>query len=385
MAFDITEYLDKLPPIPLPGMKSNESIGIDIGSASLKIVQLKGGPDKYQLVRWSVIPISGPADAEKPEKTELAPEEKRTAITNLLRNYRGSGKGIPKNAVTSVSGGSVIVRYVKFQKLTRKELSKTIKVEAEPYIPFNIEEVYIGFHPLRDVVEDGKPKMETVLVAAKQDQVKQRVEILEGAGFKPAVVDVDAFALESVYDAAFPVTPEETVLIANIGHTQTNFVIIERGLSVVVKDSLISGNSINKAIMKNLGVDARTAEKLKLSNGLLVNPQEKEAALNEGKKEAVGVSNAVASVAKDLITEIKKLVEFYGMQGAERQINRMIVSGGSSNIKNLIPLLSKELNLPVEKLNPFTGIAGAEGVPEEYHATLGVAVGLAMRRPGDVK
>jgi Tfp pilus assembly PilM family ATPase len=90
-------------------------------------------------------------------------------------------------------------------------------------------------------------------------------------------------------------------------------------------------------------------------------------------------------VAKDLIIEIKKLIEFYGMQGADRQVNRMIVSGGSSNVKNLVPLLSKELNLPVEKLNPFIGITGAEGVPEEYHATLGVAVGLAMRRPGDVK
>src|SRR4029077_20569533 len=105
-------------------------------------------------------------EGEKSEKAELTPEEKKAAATNLLRNYRGSGKGIPKNAISSVSGSSVIVRYVKFQKLTRKELSKTIKVEAEPYIPFNVEEVYIGFHPLRDVTEEGKTKMETVLVAA---------------------------------------------------------------------------------------------------------------------------------------------------------------------------------------------------------------------------
>ncbi|OGR83702.1 MAG: hypothetical protein A2901_07200 [Elusimicrobia bacterium RIFCSPLOWO2_01_FULL_54_10] len=386
MKFDITEFLEKLPPIPLPGMRNADSIGIDIGSSSIKIVQLKGSPGKYQLVRWSVIPILGTMEGEKSEKAELTPEEKKAAATNLLRSYRGSGKGIPKNAVSSVSGSSVIVRYVKFQKLTRKELTKTIKVEAEPYIPFNIEEVYVGFYPVRDLVEDGKTKMETVLVAAKQDQVNQRTEILEGAGFKPTIIDVDAFALESVYDASFQgVPPEETVLIANIGFTQTNFVIIDKGLSVVVKDSLVAGNSINKAVVKNLGTDIRTAEKLKLANGLLLTPQEKEAAMNEGKKEAVAVSNAISSVAKDLTTEIKKLIEFYSMQGTERQVNRVIVSGGSSNVKNLIPHMAKELNLPVERLNPFTGISGTEGVPEEYHTTLGVAVGLAMRRAGDVK
>lgn len=385
MAFNLSEFMDKLPALPFPGMSSADSVGIDIGSSSIKIVQLKGSPGKYQIVRWSVIPLSATAEGEKSEKAELTPEERKANATALLKNYRGSGKGIPKNAISSVSGSSVIVRYVKFQKLTRKELSKTIRVEAEPYIPFNVEEVFIGFHPLRDVMDDGKPKMETVLVAAKQEQVNQRVEILEGAGFKPCVIDVDAFALEAVYDQITEGSPEETVIIANIGLSQTNFVIVEKGVSMVVKDSPIAGNSINKAIVKNLGVDLRIAERLKLANGLLVTPQEKEAALNEGKKEAVGVSNAISSVAKDLIMEIKKLIEFYGMQGSDRQVNRVIISGGSANIKNFLALLSKELNLPVEKLNPFLNISGAEGVPEEYHTTLGVAAGLAMRRPGDVK
>ena len=385
MTFDITEYLAKLPPIPWVGMRTHEVIGIDIGSASIKIVQLKGEPGKYQLTRWAIIYLSNLAEEEKQETAELSPKEKKTIATSLLRNYRTSGKNIPKNVVASISGSSVIVRYVKFQKLTRKELSKTIKMEAEPYIPFNVDEVYIGFHPLRDVISEGKSKMETVLVAAKQDSVHQKVEIREGAGFKPVMMDVDAFALEAVYDAAFPTALQETVLIANIGRSQTNFVIVEKGLSLVVKDSLISGNSVNKMIIKNLGVNLETAEKLKMSHSLLVSQQEKENALNTGKRQAIGVSNALATLANDLIAEIKKLIEFYNMRGSDKQISRMIISGGSSNIKNLIPFFSKELNLPVEKLNPFMGIAGAETVPEDYRATLSVAVGLAMRRPGDIK
>jgi type IV pilus assembly protein PilM len=311
---------------------------------------------------------------------ELSPEEKKANATNLLRTYRGTGKGIPKNAVTSVSGNAVIVRYVKFQKLTRKELSKTIKAEAEPYIPFNVEEVYIGFHPLQDVMEEGKQKMETVLVAAKKDFINARIEILEGAGFKPAVIDVDAFAMESVYEAAQDGTPNETVLIANIGYAKTNFVILENGVSLVVKDSPVSGSAISKSIMKSLGVDSKTAEKLKISHGLLT-PEEREVA----PKEAQGVADAAGNVAKDLSTEIKKIIQYYTTQGKDKRVNRVLITGGSANIKNLVPYLANDLSLPVEKLNPFAKVGGAQGIPEEYWSTLSIAVGLAMRHPGDVK
>ena len=387
MAIDITKFInldriiEKVQSLPIPGLSFLDTIGIDLGTTSIKIVQMKKIKDKFQLVRWSLIPLSAGTD-----KTDLTPEEKVANMIDVLKTYRGSGKGIPKNAVCSISGNSVIVRYVKFQKLTHKELSKTIKAEAEPYIPFNIEEVFIGFHPLRDITEEGKLKMETVLVVAKQELVNSRVEVLESSGFKPVIMDVDAFALESVYESIGenPLV-NETILIANIGASQTNFVIVENGLSMAVKDSTIAGNSISKSVMKNLGVDIKVAEKLKLTNGLLITAQEKEQALNEGKKEALGVSNALTTILKDIGTEIKKLIEFYMSQGPERQVNRILLAGGSANIKNLIPYFEKELNLPVNKMNPFANIIGSEGIPEEYQTTLAVACGLARRRAGDIK
>lgn len=376
MAFDIAELLEKLP--PLPWLRSKKLIGIDLGSHSIKVVQLEGTADKLHLARWSVIPITGLADASA---TELTPEEKKSKITTTLRNYRGSGKGIPKNIVSSVSGSSVIVRYVNLPKLTRKELSKTIKAEAEPHIPFNIEEVFLGFYPLRDVMERGKQKMETVLVVAKKDFVNQKIEIFEEAGFRPMVIDVDAFALESAYESMQGLPPpDETILIANIGHSQTNFVIIERGVSRVVKDSPSSGSTITKAIVKGLGVETVVAENLKITNGLLVTSEEKERTQSEGRKEALGVSNAIAAIAKDLVSEIKRLIDFYTKQADGRQVNRILLSGGSANIKNLDLLLSKELNLPVEKMDPFIKISGSETVPDEYRPLLAVAVGLAKRR-----
>lgn len=381
MAIDLDALIDKLPALYIPGIHSKESIGIDIGSSSLKILQLKRLPGKFQLVRWSLIPMRGA------EGAEISPEEKKAAATSVLKAYRGSGKGIPKNAIASVSGASVIVRYVKFQKLTRAELSKTIKTEAEPHVPFNIEEAYLGFHPIRDVIEQGKQKMETALVAAKKDFVNERISILEGAGFKPVIMDIDSFALETAYEALQEkLPPEETVLIANIGNSKTNFSIIEKGITLVVKDSPLSGSSITKAIVKNLGAgsDAATAEKLKYSLGIL-SPEEKTAAQAEGKKEVVAVSDAVSNFLRDFSMESKKIVQFYIQQGKDKKVNRMLISGGSANLKNLGSALSKEMNMPVEKFNPFAKIAGAEGVPEEYQPTLAVACGLAMRKRGDTE
>lgn len=382
MAIDLDQLIDKLPALHIPGIHSKDSIGVDIGSSSIKILQLKGLPGKYQLVRWSVIPITGVS-----EGAEMSPEEKKAAATSVLKTYRGSGKGIPKNAISSVSGAAVIVRYVKFQKLTRAELSKTIKAEAEPHVPFNIEEAYLGFHPLRDVTEQGKQKMETVLVAAKKDFVNERIAILESAGFKPVIMDIDSFAIETAYEAnqeKFP--PEETVLIANIGHTKTNFSIIEKGITVVVKDSPISGTTITKAIVKNMGAgtNAATAEKLKYAHGIL-SAEEKTIAQAEGKKEPVAVSDAISAFLKDFSMESRKIVQFYMQQGKDKKVNRILLTGGCANLKNLLPALAKEMNLPVEKFNPFAKIAGAEGVPEEYQPILAIAAGLAMRKPGDTE
>src|SRR3989338_379263 len=367
MALDLTELIDKLPPLKIPYLHSNETIGIDLGSSSIKIAQLKKAKEgNLELVRWAILPLSQPGEGEK---VELNPEEKKAFAIQSLKSYRGSGKKIPKNACTAVAGTSIIVRYVKFPKIVPKEFIKNIKKEAESYIPFNIEEVYLTYFPLRNIQEDGKELTETVLVAAKKDFINQKIEILESSGFKASVVDIDAFALEAIYTLTQDKTPiEEIVLVSNIGHQKTNFVIIEKGVSVVVKDSPISGNSIEKLIMKNLLVDSKVAEKLKLAHGLMLNTEEKEAAGKEGQT----VSDAILMTMKDFISETKKII-------------RLLIAGGTSNIKNLANYLSAELNLPVEKLNPLKMISGAQAVPEDAQTTLSIALGLALRKSGDIK
>lgn len=351
-------------------------VGIDVGSYAVKVVLFKLEAGAYHLKAWGHLPLGAKADA--------GPDEKKSAVINALRAFFIE-KGVKvKDVSTSLSGNAVIVRYVKFPRLTRAELMSTLATEAEPFIPFDINEVQLGFHILSEIVEDGQKKMETVLVAAKRDLVVQRLEIIQGAGLTPAIIDVDSFALENVHEKTRdPKEGPGATLYLNIGHLVTNLSIVENGVTRVVRDMFISGNTMTKAIMKAFQCDAAKAEELKHSRGVFVDPAEKEKALADGDRDGLGVSQAVGQVAKDLVAEVHRSVDFYLSQGPDRSIGRIMLTGGTARLKNLDKHLAHELKVPVSVLNPFSLSKGGDVVPEALAPAFGVAAGLALRHNGD--
>ncbi|MCX5797283.1 MAG: type IV pilus assembly protein PilM [Elusimicrobia bacterium] len=352
-------------------------LAVDVGSYAIKIALIMEEDGGLALKAWSHLPLT--------IKPEASPEEKKVQTINALRAFLVE-KGLKvKEAVTALSGNSVIVRYVKFPRLTKSELSATLASEAEPFIPFDINEVQLGFHILDDIVEDGLKKMETVLVAAKKDLVAARLEILQGAGLVPTIIDVDSFALENIHERLRdPKAAGGATLYLNIGHSVTNLSIIEGGVTRVVRDIFISGSTLTKAIMKGVQVDAAKAEELKKNLGIIVDAAEKEKALAEGNREALGVSQAVTTVAKDLVAEVHRSVDFYLSQGPERAIARIVLAGGSAPLKNLTKHLSAELKVPVSVLEPFACLKRPPAdVPASLAPAFAVAVGLALRRNRD--
>jgi len=351
-------------------------VGVDVGSYSVKVVLFKLEAGAYHLKAWGHLPLGA--------KAEAGPDEKKIAVVNALRAFFIE-KGIKvKDVSTALSGNAVIVRYVKFPRLTKLELLSTLATEAEPFIPFDINEVQLGFHILSEIVEDGQKKMETVLVAAKRELVVSRLEIIQGAGLTPAIIDVDSFTLENVHEKIRDAKegPGATLYL-NIGHMVTNLSIVENGVTRVVRDMFIAGNTMTKAIMKAFQCEAAKAEELKHTRGVFVDPAEKEKALADGDRDGLGVSQAVGQVARDLVAEVHRSVDFYLSQGPDRSIGRIMLSGGSARLKNLDKHLAQELKVPVSVLNPFSFAKGGEGVPEALAPAFGVAAGLALRQNGD--
>ncbi|MBI4676333.1 MAG: type IV pilus assembly protein PilM [Elusimicrobia bacterium] len=368
----------------LPGVKQLRDrfvgpvdvLGVDVGNYAVKCAWIKGGAGALQLKAWGHMPLD-----VKPDAT---PEQKRAQTINALKAFLIE-KGVPiREAATAVSGNSVIVRYVKFPKLTRAELQSTLATEAEPFIPFDINEVQLGFHILADIVEEGQKKMETVLVAAKKEIVNARLDVLQGAGLVPTIIDVDSFAMENMLEPLRNAKETGAVLALNLGHMVTNLSIIEKGLTRVVRDIFISGNSMTKGIMKQLQLDYAQAEEAKKKNGIIIDAAEKEKLLAAGNKEALGVSQALVTVMKDLVGEVHRSVDFYLSQGPERSIARIVLSGGTARIKNLDKHLAAEVKVPVAVLDPFAIFKDPpKDVPEEVRSSFGVALGLGLRRNRD--
>lgn len=358
-------------------VKAKHAVGVDLGSTSLKILQLKGFPGKYSVVRWAYLPLpnSGP-DVPGPERRAQAIALLSDFVSKLKKNA-------PRQTVFSVSGNAVIVRYVKFAKMSREDLSKMIEVEAEPYIPFAIPEVHLDFHMLGDVVEDGQKKVETILVAAKKEIVQSRMEVIQQVGLDPILIDVDAFAVGNAYEANRNPSVKETVLMVHMGAAVTTMIILENGVPRVVRDVFLAGNTIGKALIRNFQCDPKQAEVLKGKTTLLVTQEDRDKANESGDKEILQLSTVMMPVMKDLLSEIQRSLDFYLSQGQDRQVTRVLLSGGASRLGNIASYFSQELRLPVEVFDPFSRIEGAGPIPPDLRPLFAVAVGLAVRRDGD--
>lgn len=354
---------------------SKAVIGIDIGSYAVKIVYLVEEKKQIKLKDWGYLPFS--------IKPDTPPEEKKNLISQEIKNFIKKRGITARYAASSISGNAVIVRYVKLPKLSKKELALTLEVEAEPFIPFDIKDVNLTHYILNDTVEEGQPKMDTVLVAAKKEAVKDKIDILAGADLEPLIIDVDSFALETLYTQITPQPENAAILILNIGHKVTNLSILAQGATRVVRDIFIAGSTLEKAVQKIVKAEGSAAEIIKRSKGLLVSDEDKEAAIADFDKESVAVSKAATSVLRDLYTEVSRSIDFYLSQGVEHSIAKIIVSGGAANLGNIAAFMTAEFKVPVEVSNPFAFLKEQKNVPADVLPALAVAAGLALRKMKD--
>ncbi|MGH9976878.1 MAG: type IV pilus biogenesis protein PilM, partial [Nitrososphaeraceae archaeon] len=189
-----------------------EVVGLDIGSNSIKLAELKETKKGYQLKNIGETLLPPEAIVNKVITNRDAVSE---AIYSLIEELRVK----TKNAVISISGHSVIIKKVSIPKMSEKELREAVPWELEQYIPQNIEDVNYDFQILPGQTAEGN--MDVLIVAAKKDITNDYINVVNDAGLNPVVVDVDVFALENMYEANYPESGGVVALV-NIGASVTN-------------------------------------------------------------------------------------------------------------------------------------------------------------------
>ena len=347
--------------------KKDALLGLDIGSHAVKLVHLASSKGTYRLKHLGICRLPPNVIVEGAIKDAAAVQD---AIKSLAANLKTKVKGV----ATSISGYSVIIKKIELPQMTPEELTENIQVEAEQYIPFNVEDVNIDFQILGSSPEKGD-RMEVMLVAAKKEVIEDYSGILRKSGLAPEVIDVDFFALENAFEVNYAAGESGGVALVDIGANKMNINVLKNGVSMFNRDASVGGHQITQDIQDRFGLDYEEAEKIKLGT-----PSPKVPVQD---LEAIFVAAATT-----WSTEVKRAIDFFYATYPDEMINQILLSGGSSRLPGLDALLHKDTNIPTALFNPLARIDWDEKIFDREYVDyiapqMAVAVGLALRRVGD--
>ncbi len=337
-------------------------VGLDIGSSSIKLAEIKEVRSGYQLKSIGEALLPPEAIVNKVIVDSSAVAE---TISKLV-----SDLGIKtKDVVISLSGDYVIVKKVSFPEMTEKELRAAIHWELEQNIPQGIGNFNYDFQILSGAKQEGN-NMDVLIVAGKKDITEGYMAVTRHAGLNPVVVDVDVFALENMFDINYTAI-DEVIAIINIGASLTNINILKVGVSVFAMDINVGGRQLTEWVQKEFDIGYDEAERMKYSLGL------------------TSFSNELDRVSRDfadlICGEIERTIGFFTTTSLKENVRKVILGGGSSRAHYLKEKLAERIGAPVEIVNPFKNIICFEtDFDPEYildiAPTMGVVIGLALRK-----
>ena len=343
-------------------------IGLDIGSSSVKFVELrerKGNPVVHQL---GIVPLSPETIVEG---AIIDSYDLINAIKQLASAYRIKNKKV----AISVSGTPVIVKRLTLAYMTDKELAEAIDWEVERYLPFDLSEVNIDYHVIKS--DEKRNQLDVLIAAVKKETIDEYVSVVSEAGFKLKVVDVDAFAVQNAYTFSNDSEENETVILVNIGASLMNINILDSGETMFTRDIALGGDSFTKEIQKQVGKTFEEAEQMKTSMKM-DNAQE------------IIVENVLNMAKASLTSEILKSINFYNSTFEGKEVKKIVLSGGTALMDGLAEHIETSLNIPTNVMNPFSVLEMNEktvdmDLVESSAPAFAVAFGLALRRDKEGK
>jgi type IV pilus assembly protein PilM len=343
--------------------KQRSVIGLDIGSSSVKVVELEIRGGEPRLVRFAQAPLLPEAIVDSEIIDRQAVIE---AIQNLFER-----EGIKsKDVATAVSGRAVIVKKIWMDRLDQEDARSAVQWEAEQHIPYDINEVTLDFQILKS--EPNAKQMEVLLVAAKKDMVLGHADLVREAGLNPEIIDVDSFALQNAVLANYDLGDDEVAALVNVGSEKTNLNIVRAGIPLYTKDVPIGAGSLIEALKRKFALGEDEAQAI-LSGVAPVSDSE------------IDVSESVREVFEDLASAVERASAFLKSSGEAEQLTRILLAGGGANLPGLTEFLAGRQQVRVDVVNPMARLeidsdrldarAWAEQAP-----LYSVSVGLALRK-----
>ncbi len=344
--------------------KKKSVAGLDIGSSSIKMVELDSKSNQLSLVAlgYQNLPDDTIIDGQIMELNVVS-----DVIQNVCSNFQVNADQV----VTGVSGHSVIIKNIVLPPMSNDELEESIDWHAEEHIPYDLADVSLDYQ-----VTNSTADATNVLIAAckreRIDNVRQAVQL---AGKEPFVIDVDTFALQNCYEFNYQPDESQVVTLLNIGASTMNVNIVKGTRSLFTRDITVGGSQFTDVLQRSLGLSFQQAEAVKRGVDHAVEGLEEKA-----------IEPLMNNVTEIVAMEIQKTFDFYRATTEDNQtvVQKILISGGGSKLQGLAHDLSARLELPVEVMDPFRNIkVDSRKFDPDYMSEImpemAVAVGLAMR------
>lgn len=339
-------------------------LGLDISSTAVKLLELAQSGSRYRVESYAVVPLPPHAVVEK---SIADVEAVGGAISKAVKR---AGTRL-KHAAVAVAGSAVITKVISMPaSLSESDMEGQIRLEADQYIPYPMEEVNLDFQVLGP--SEKKPDtLDVLLAASRSENVDVRVAAVELGGLVPKIVDVEAFAMETAFGLLGPQLPDEgrgrIIAVADVGATMTTLNVLHDFKIIYTREQVFGGKQLTEEIQRRYGLSYEEAGMAKKQGGL---PD------NYGPEVLDPFKEAMAQ-------QVSRSLQFFFSSSQYNNVDHIVLAGGCASIMGVDELIAEKIGTSTSIANPFANMALSSKVKPHALSSdapaLMIACGLAMR------
>ena len=343
-------------------MPAINHFGLDIGSSTIKAVQLGGSFESPTFITAGQFPT--PSQATLSES-----EEDIKAVAETIKTLHKEAKITTDKVVTALPESQIFTRVVEMPQLSKQEIQSAIDYEAEQYVPIPLSEVRLTWQILSSRVgPDKKPKVDILLVAAPNNLINKYLRILKAAALTAVSLETETTAVVRALVQRIEGSP--TTLIISIGASTTDLTIIENTQINFTRSIATGGSALARGVANDLGFETDQAVEYMKTYGL-------DSTQLEGK-----VMQSIKPIFDVIVNEVRRALAYYSGRYPSKPVKRVVLAGGTAKLPGVVIYLAEVLGLEVQMGNPWDGIGLPPNISKKLideGTSYSVAVGLALK------
>ena len=343
--------------------KTDPVIGLDIGSTSVRLLQLSSHGSGYRIDHFAIEPLSKGVVVDK------AVQDVEAISNAISRAVKASGTRA-KSCAIAVSGSAVFTKTISLPAdLAASDIESQVQIEANQYVPYPLDEVSLDFEVLGKSPRNAD-MMDILLAASKSENIESRQDAIDSAGLTAKVVDVEAFAIANAFELIRQrdgINRSEAVGFFDMGFDLTTLLVIKGGQVIYTRDHPFGGHQLLEETQRRYDMTIEQASFFERGEEA---PEDFE-------------EEVLEPFQLNIVHQISRALQFYASSNEYSNISTIYLSGGTASLKGLAPMVQQELGMTTRIADPITGLEIAQSVAvtaiRRNANNLMVAMGLALR------